>query len=259
MRKAQRAKRAIRGAKLDEVISRTDEEQRRIKRKQQLEDVSYAAPYHERQQGYKCQQHGINNAIGGSILSTKNIEAFRKRLLRKAGENREKLKAVGVPAPKVNSGAHGGPSGMWSRSVILTAASQRGLHIRRCRLGKDGKHPKFIECLSEYISTHPSTQLLLYVDYELKKLDKRGQATLQGVSHCVALRDGHIIDSELSTPVPWKNYYLLRYVTTVYTLSPSRSVPMPVLDRQEDVDSVVCARPSQQERTNSRAILRGSQ
>ena len=231
----QRIRKATSASKLRRAMAATDVEQVRIKAGQPKLDTDavYVAPHHERQQAARCQQHGVNNAAGAAVLSTEQIERFRKSQQRKAAQLRKFHEQKGLSSiPAAKSGANGGPGGMWSRNILFGAAAKQGLRVRRCRLGVDGKHPNFVPVLTEYLQKHPQIQLLAYVEYHIKKLDRQGQATLQGVSHCVALRDGHIIDSQVPSPVPWSQYFLLRYVTALYALD-SRTVGDSLFDAAE--------------------------
>lgn len=164
----------------------------------------------------RCQQHGFNNAAGAEVLTLNHIDRVKERI-RKRAVAQSKTNPALYPVPK--NGAFGSDKGLWPREVIFTAAKERGFTVRRCRFHSVRPSPAFNGEVARYLEKNAGHQLLLYLDYDVVCKRNTPDEYVQGVGHCVALRDHHIIDSQLKVPVPWTEYYLLRYVSAVYSIA----------------------------------------
>lgn len=168
--------------------------------------VIYVPTFFEEQEAMRCQLHAVNNAIGYKFLSVKDIEKVRTAVVKKHNQkNKGKLTHTG------------GPKGGWTKDILFRAVVLNGGRVRRARLGVDGSQPeKFTARLDK---EGPDKTFILYVTYVTKELDKAGKATLNEVKHCVAFRDGHVLDSVLKVPVTLAAYPYLLEIITVYEVS----------------------------------------
>ena len=179
--------------------------QLRARRIQCMKDAvcSRKFAYFEKQVKMHCQLHAINNALQRQILTVKDVEKVRKRLL-------STTRTKGNLKPK------GGESGSWEKHFLFQAFIAKGGTIKRARLGVDGSQPlKFLENIAKQ---HSSKCFIMYVHYFNKTINKARQTTLTEVKHCVAYREGCIIDSVLLKAVGISDYPYLPEIKTVYEL-----------------------------------------
>jgi hypothetical protein len=150
-----------------------------------------------------CQIHAVNNALGYAYVTMKGIEAFRRK---------QKNNGVGL----------GGQSGFWKRPFFLRAIQQKyGIGLESAKLGTDGKNPQFLQILEQKNPDWRQKSFLVYLQYDTKDKEKGKFPILrQEVKHAVALRDGHILDSDISDKFyTLEDYPLLNTITALYIIT----------------------------------------
>lgn len=191
--------------RIDRMISKRDEELRL--RKKRLADMkanpcSTKFEHFEIQVKPQCQMHAINNALQRAVLRPGDIEARRKILLDKL-KNRNHLHKPPI----------GGPSGFWEKEAVFEAFIAKGGKVTRAKLAVDGSQTDAF--VDKMLAKESDQAFIMYVEY-INKTVVRKKATLNEVKHCVAYRNGCVLDSALKAPIELHRYPYLTGIKAVY-------------------------------------------